>query len=112
MSRTSQMTFDFTINVGNILVVLSLLAAIVRSFYSLRMELTKLEMQISTAMGQVGKMEEIMVEHARDIKKFSDVLVLLARQDERLNAMDLRNDDRFKVLQQNVDDLKKAAEGG
>jgi hypothetical protein len=106
------MTFDFTINVGNVLIILSLLAAIVRSFYSLRMELTKLEMQIGTAMGQVREVKEVMIEHAEDIKKFSDVLVLLARQDERLNAMDVRNDDRFKILQQRVDNLKKVAEGG
>jgi len=105
-------TFDFTINIGNVLVVLTLLGAIVRSFYSLRVELAKLEMQIDTAMGQVGKMEGIMVEHAEEIKRFGNVLVLLARQDERLNAMDLRNDDRFKVLQQRVDNLKKSVEGG
>jgi hypothetical protein len=107
MPRTIQMTFDFTINVGNVIVVLSLLAAIIRSFYSLRMELAKLEIQIDTAMVQVGKIEDIMVKHAEEIQRFGNVLVLLARQDERLNSMDLRNDDRFKTLQQRVANLEK-----
>src|ERR1035437_906157 len=73
------MTFDSTINLGTILQIVAFVLLAYGGFYAIRN-------QVSTLARRMRSVED-------EIKKFGDVLVQLARQDERLNSLDRRIDE-------------------
>lgn len=75
--------FDATINLGNIILALTFLITTVLGsigvVWSLRSDVTSLNKQMTEMNG--------------DIKKITEVLVMLGRQDERLTSQSKRIDD-------------------
>lgn len=60
----------------------------------------RLEVQVETVGNRVGAVE-------KGVTELSSVLVMLARYDERMNAMDKRTDERFANVRRDVDLLRR-----
>lgn len=83
------MSFDLTVNLGNILTILSFVVIGVSIASSLK--------------SQVSTMSTRMLSLETEIKKLSEVLIALGRQDERINAID----DRVLALEKDIRDLRR-----
>jgi hypothetical protein len=83
------MTFDATISFGTILQLMAFALMAWGGFYAMRN-------QVSTLALRMKGVED-------EVKKVSDVLVQLARQDERLNGIDRRLDSMDEVARRLLD---------
>ena len=83
------MTFDLTVNLGNLLTILSFLVIGISIAASIRSQVTTMAIRLLSL--------------ETEIKKLSEVLIALGRQDERLNALD----DRLISLEKDYRDLRK-----
>ena len=68
------MLLDFTVNLGHVLTIASFLIGGVAFVYAIR--------------GDVGSIKARMEVVESEIRKISDILITVARQDERMNAFD------------------------
>ena len=80
------MTLDWTVNVGHVLTFMGFIGMIFGFVYALRFEVRGLRGAVGTIQDDVRAVET-------EIKKISEVMVTLARQEERLTAMDRRLED-------------------
>ena len=71
------------IDVGNILTIVSFLVGGVTFAYTIRNDVSVINSKISYTTDRLETVE-------LEIKKISEILVSMARQDERLNAMEKR----------------------
>jgi len=83
------MTFDPTISFGTLLQLIAFAVMAWGGFYAVR--------------GQVSTLALRMKGVEDEVKKVSDVLVQLARQDERLNGIDRRLDSMDEVARRLLD---------
>ena len=83
------MIFDLTVNLGNLLTILSFLVIGISIAASIRSQVTTMAIRLLSL--------------ETEIKKLSEVLIALGRQDERLNALD----DRLISLEKDYRDLRK-----
>jgi hypothetical protein len=65
--------FDFTVNLGNLLTIISFLVGGVAFVYTIKFEVRSIQ----------SRLADVEV----DLRKLTDVLVNIARQDERMNYM-------------------------
>lgn len=80
-------------NIDKILLLVGFVVSIVGGAYVLRFEVKTL----GTRMGSIEKQLEAL----------GNVLIMIARQDERQNAADRRNDERFQNLRREIDLLRR-----
>lgn len=80
------MSFDWTVSIGHILTFLGFIFGGFGFVYAMRYEVRRVADGVEAMKGRMQSVEN-------ELKKMSDVLVELGRQDERLNAMDRRLDD-------------------
>jgi hypothetical protein len=78
MSRQPKLRFDPTINYGHILTAVSFIIAGAGAYYGMRAELQNVDQR-------VAKIESTL-------QQLASVIILTARQDERLNAIERRVD--------------------
>jgi hypothetical protein len=76
--RQSKFRFDSTMNYGHILTAISFIVAATAAYYGMKAELQNVDQR-------VAKIESTL-------QQLADVVVLTARQDERLNAIERRVD--------------------
>ena len=79
------MVIDWTINIGNLLVIGGFLLGGLGFVYTIRADVNSLK---GTEVGLAARLVSVETE----LKKMTDVLISLARQDERLSAQDHRID--------------------
>jgi TolA-binding protein len=73
------MQFDLSVRLGEVLTLVGFIATMIGAAYVVR--------------EQVKSLTNRMVSVETELKKMTDVMVQLGRQDERLNSMDRRIDD-------------------
>lgn len=80
------MTFEWTITLGNLLSIIGFFAAGFTVFYGMRSDIRMLDQRIGTVEGDLTKIDE-------SLKQIVKIFVEMARQDERMSAMDRRMND-------------------
>jgi hypothetical protein len=77
--------FDPTVNLGHVLSILSFVGMAVAAYYAMKGDIDKLESRMVTVERTAGDV-------ASSVSRLTDVVVITARQDERLNALGARVD--------------------
>ena len=80
MTENQRPRFDPTINLGHILSLLAFLGTGLAAWQSMRTEITTLD-------GRLREQEKTIESVAMSVNKMAEVMVISARQDERLTAI-------------------------
>lgn len=104
-------------HIDKLITVAALLSSIIGGAYLLREEVKKLgkrmtvverKMDDVTALGTQLSFQGTRIQSIESQQKaMGDVLVVLARQDERMNSMDKRTDERFQNMRRELDLLRQ-----
>lgn len=92
------MTFDPTITLGSVLTLAGFVLGGIAFVYAIRSDVVKIGVRESQFRERLAALES-------DLKKMTDLLVAIARQDERMKAQDYRLDDlgeRMGALERHV----------
>lgn len=77
--------FDPTVNLGHVLSILAFVGMAVMAYYAMKGDIDKLE-------ARMVMMEKSGAEMAGSITRLTEVVVITARQDERINSLNARID--------------------